>query len=91
MDKVKEEMNEIEDEIKSGDDDKLESEIGDLLFAVASLARKKDINPEQALNRTLEKFKKRFNHIEDCVKKSGRPFSGFTLDELEAFWQDAKG
>jgi len=91
MDKVKEELNEIEDEIKSGDNGKLESEIGDLLFAVASLARKKDINPEQALNRTLEKFKKRFNHIEDCVKKSGRPFSGFTLDELEAFWQDAKG
>ena len=91
MDKVKEELAEIEVEIKSGDNGKLETEIGDLLFAIASLARKKDINPEQALNKTLDKFKKRFNHIEDCVKKSGKPFADFTLDELEAFWQEAKG
>lgn len=90
LDKVKEELAEIEAEIKSGDNDKLESEIGDMLFALASLARKKDINPEQALNKTLEKFKKRFNHIEDCVRQSGKPFADFTLDELEAFWQQAK-
>lgn len=90
MDKVKEEMTEIEAEIKSGDNGKLESEIGDLLFAISSLARKKDINPEQALNKTLDKFKKRFNYIEEHVKKSGRPFADFTLEELETFWQAAK-
>ncbi len=90
MDKVKEELAEIEVEIANGDKVRLEDEIGDMLFAIASLARKKDINPEQALNRTLDKFKKRFNHIEDCVKKSGKPFADFSLDELESFWQDAK-
>lgn len=90
MNKVKEELAEIEIEIKSGDNEKLESEIGDMLFALASLARKKDINPEQALNKTLDKFKKRFNYIEDNVKKSGKPFAEFSLDELEAFWQEAK-
>ncbi len=90
MDKVKEELAEIEAEIESGDNEKLESEIGDMLFALASLARKKDINPEQALNKTLDKFKKRFNYIEDNVKKSGKPFAEFSLEELEAFWQQAK-
>ncbi len=90
LDKVKEEVGEIEVELKSADNAKIETEIGDLLFAVASLARKLDINPEQALNKTLDKFKKRFNYIEAQVKKSGRPFADFTLDELESFWQQAK-
>jgi len=91
MDKVKEETGEIEAEIKSGDKEKLETEIGDLLFVVASLARKLDINPEQALNKTLAKFAKRFNYIEDKVRQSGKPFSAFDMTQLEAWWQEAKG
>ncbi|MCX6827336.1 MAG: nucleoside triphosphate pyrophosphohydrolase [candidate division Zixibacteria bacterium] len=90
MDKVKEEIQEIEAEIKSGDKDHLEEEIGDLLFVTASLARKLEINPEQALNKTLTKFAKRFAYIEIKVKESGRKFGDFTLDELESFWQEAK-
>lgn len=90
MEKVKEELSEVEEEIESGDKDKLESEIGDLLFVVSSLARKMDINPEQALNRTLKKFAKRFNHIEDKVKESGKGWDQFTIDQLEAWWQEAK-
>jgi tetrapyrrole methylase family protein / MazG family protein len=90
MDKVKEEVAEVEAEILSADKDRLEDEIGDLLFVTASLARKLEIDPEQALNRTLMKFSKRFNYIERKVKESGKNFGAFTLDELEQFWQDAK-
>lgn len=88
--KVKEEINEIETVLESGDTIKLEEEIGDLLFALSSLARKLEINPEQALNKTLSKFAKRFRYIESRVNESGRSFDDFTLDELEAFWQEAK-
>ena len=90
MDKIREETAEIETELSDGNKEKLESEIGDLLFAISSLARKCDINPEQALNKTLEKFQKRFNYIEEKVRRSGKTFDDFTLDELEAFWQQAK-
>ena len=90
MDKIREETAEIETELSDGNKEKLETEIGDLLFAISSLARKCDINPEQALNKTLEKFQKRFNYIEEKVRRSGKTFDDFTLDELEAFWQQAK-
>ena len=90
MDKVKEGIGEIEVEMQNGDSEKLEHEIGDVLFAISSLARKMDINPEQALNKTLQKFQKRFNHIEDKVAESGKPFDAFTLDQLETWWQEAK-
>ncbi len=91
LDKIKEEIGEIEHEIHNGGKDELEDEIGDVLFAISSLARKLDINPEQALNRTLLKFQKRFNYIEDKVRESGKGFSEFSLDELESWWQEAKG
>jgi len=90
MDKVKEEIGELETELKANDTDKLENEIGDLLFALSSLARKLDINPEQALNRTLDKFSRRFGYIEKKVKESGKTFDSYTLDELEQLWQEAK-
>jgi tetrapyrrole methylase family protein/MazG family protein len=90
MQKVKEEVQEIEDELSANNRVHLEEEIGDLLFVTASLARKLDINPEQALNKTLAKFTKRFGYIEMKVKESGRKFDDFTIDELEAWWQEAK-
>jgi len=90
MDKIKEEIGEVEVEIQNGDKEKLEHEIGDVLFAISSLARKMDINPEQALNKTLQKFQKRFNHIEAKVAESGKTFDAFNLDQLEAWWQEAK-
>lgn len=90
MEKVREEVDEVEAEIDSGKKEALESEIGDLLFVTASLARKLDINPEQALNKTLKKFAKRFNYIEAKVKESGKGWDAFTIDELEAWWQEAK-
>ncbi len=90
MAKVKEEIGEIEAAVQSGSKADMENEIGDVLFAVASLARKLDINPEQALNKTLMKFAKRFNFIEDKVRESGKGWDSFTLDQLESWWQEAK-
>ncbi len=90
MDKVKEEIDELDAELQANNHENLENEIGDLLFAISSLARKNEINPEQALNKTLDKFSKRFGYIEKKVKQSGKTFDSFTLDELEAWWQEAK-
>ncbi len=90
MIKVREEVAEVEAELDGGQKEALENEIGDLLFVTASLARKLDINPEQALNKTLKKFAKRFNYIEDKVKESGKGWDDFTIDDLEAWWQEAK-
>ncbi|UCD95237.1 MAG: nucleoside triphosphate pyrophosphohydrolase [Candidatus Zixiibacteriota bacterium] len=90
LDKIKEEIDEIESELKSNGPARLESEIGDLLFAVSSFARKLEINPEQALNKTLDKFADRFRYIEEKVRQSGKSFDDFTLDQLEAWWQEAK-
>jgi len=89
--KVREEVEEIETELSKNDKAHLEEEIGDFLFVTASLARKLEINPEQALNRSLAKFTKRFEYIEQKVKESGKRFGDFTLEELESWWQEAKG
>jgi tetrapyrrole methylase family protein/MazG family protein len=90
LEKIKEETDEIASEIDTGDRARLTDEIGDLLFAVSSMARKLEIDPEQALNKTLDKFAARFAYIEKKVKESGRNFGDFTLEELERFWQEAK-
>jgi MazG family protein len=70
--------------------DALESEIGDLLFAVANLARHLGIDPERALAGTNAKFRRRFGHLERRLSEQGRGVEGAELDELEALWQEAK-
>ncbi|MET3700068.1 tetrapyrrole methylase family protein/MazG family protein [Bacillus oleivorans] len=92
LEKVKEEIAEIETELNAPqiDRSKLAKEIGDLLFASINVARLSKIHPEDALRMTNEKFIKRFRHIEERVKQSGKSFKDFTLDELDAFWDEAK-
>lgn len=90
LDKMAEETDEIKAEIEADDKERLSEEIGDLLFAVASLARKFEINPELALKRALGKFSARFSRLEQEVKASDRPFGEYTLDQLEAIWQRVK-
>lgn len=65
-------------------------EIGDLLFSVANLARHLGVDPEDALRRTLEKFTKRFQYLEQELKKNDRVPSEATIDELQRLWEDAK-
>lgn len=90
MSKMREEFLEIESELSSGNKSKLTDEIGDMLFATVSLARKLEIDPEEALKKGLDKFSGRFQKLEVAVKKSGRGFGDHSLKELEDIWQANK-
>ena len=87
--KIHEELAEVEAEITSADDEALEAEIGDLLFAVINLARHKKINPESALRGTNDRFYQRFRHVELCAEKNGG-WSSMSPDDLNDAWNDAK-
>lgn len=88
--KIDEELGELRGEMKGGDPERLADEIGDLLFAVSSLARKLGVDPERALKGALAKFRERFTRLEDEVNKSGKKFGQMTLDQLESIWQSIK-
>ena len=88
VDKIAEEAREVVD--AGHDPDKRTEEIGDLLFAVANLARHLKVDPEAALRAANAKFTRRFHFIEAALKAEGREPSGASLDEMEALWQKAK-
>lgn len=92
LDKIKEEIEELTVEVKADTPDraKIEDELGDVLFAIANLARHLEIQPEAALKRTNAKFRRRFAHIEDAASAEDRPLTDLSLDEMEAHWQAAK-
>jgi MazG family protein len=90
IDKLNEEIQEISQELVSKDKQKLSEEIGDLLFATASLARKLEIDPEQALRSSLRKFRSRFDKLQQEVTQSGKKFEDFSLEQLEEIWQRIK-
>jgi len=85
--KVDEEIQEVKE---ATDQDHIEEEIGDLLFAVVNLARHKQVNPEAALQRANDKFKSRFQHIERSLSEQGKHPTDCNLEELEALWLQAK-
>ena len=93
LDKLAEEIGEIEAELTAPvrEPERLEDEVGDLLFAVANLARLLKVDPDQALRRTNAKFIRRFASIETALAAKGRGPAEATLDEMEALWQAAKG
>ncbi len=88
--KVKEETEEVEQEIKSGNHKGLEDEFGDLLFAVINAARLHGVNPENALEHTNRKFIRRFNYLESEAKRMGKNLKEMTLEEMDAIWDEAK-
>ena len=88
--KVHEEIAEVEAEMQSGDKERLEAEFGDLFFALINACRKSGIDPENALEATNKKFIRRFNHIEKRVAEQDKMVSEVPLEELEAYWQEAK-
>lgn len=88
--KVKEEIAEVEEEIKSGDAVKTEEEFGDLLFSVINAARLYGVNPDNALEKTNRKFIKRFNYLEAKAKEMGKSLKEMTLEEMDAIWNEAK-
>jgi ATP diphosphatase len=89
--KLREEISEIEAELDANSPERLADEVGDLLFAVANLARHLKVDADQALRRTNAKFVKRFKSIEAALAAQGRTPAGASLDEMEALWQAAKG
>jgi nucleoside triphosphate diphosphatase len=92
IDKIEEELGELRAELEAGkvDHNRLTDELGDVLFAVANLARHCKVDPEVALRATNDKFEKRFRYIEKKLGEQGRKPADATLEEMEALWQDAK-
>lgn len=89
-DKVKEELNELQHEVETGDQEKTEAEFGDLFFSLINAARLYDIDPETALERTNKKFIKRFNYLEEQTIKKGLSLKEMSLDEMNVVWEAAK-
>ena len=90
LDKIREEIGEIDEAMADGTPAKIKDEIGDLLFAVVNLARHTGVDPEAALRGTNEKFVRRFRHIESTLSTRGVSLNDASLDEMDALWNDAK-
>lgn len=88
--KVNEELDEFRAEAAQNNREKEEAEFGDLLFSLINYARFRGINPEDALEKTNLKFIKRFQHLENKARESGRELSSMSLDEMDVFWNEAK-
>ena len=89
-DKVQEEIQEFKVEVAAGNQDKMESEFGDVLFSMINYARFLNINPEDALERTNKKFIKRFQYLESKAQELGKQLMEMTLAEMDVFWEEAK-
>lgn len=89
-DKVNEELNELKAEINNMDSDKMEAEFGDLFFSIINAARLYKINPDNALERTNQKFIRRFNYIEEHTIKQGKSLKEMSLQEMDKLWNEAK-
>jgi len=89
-DKVKEELAELQHEVETENQEKVEAEFGDLFFSLINAARLYDIDPEIALERTNKKFIKRFNYLEGETIKKGQPLKKMTLEQMNVVWEAAK-
>lgn len=88
--KVKEEIGEFETEVEHMDKEKATEEFGDVMFSLINVARLYKINPDNALEKTNQKFIKRFNYVEQKLKEAGKTFQETTLEEMEKYWNEAK-
>ena len=89
-DKVREELNELEAELRKEDKENSTKELGDFLFSVINAARLYHLNPDNALEHTNQKFISRFGYIEQHVKAARKEFKDLTLEEMDALWNEAK-
>ena len=88
--KVREELDELEEELRKENKERSTQELGDFLFSVINAARLYHINPDNALELTNQKFIRRFNYLEQHSIKAGRPLTEMSLEEMEQLWQAAK-
>lgn len=89
-DKVKEEISEVETEMKAQNPQNTEKEFGDLFFSIVNAARLYDVVPENALELTNKKFIRRFNFLEKKANEMGKKLKDMTLGEMDALWNEAK-
>jgi ATP diphosphatase len=88
--KIREELDEVEAELDSDSQTRQAEEVGDLLFAIANLARHLNLDPEGAVRTANAKFRRRFRHIEERIADAGKKLAEASLDEMEALWSEAK-
>ncbi len=88
--KVREELEELEAELRSEDTQRAQAEFGDFLFSVINAGRLYHLNPDTTLDKTNDKFIRRFNYIEEHSIKIGKPLKDMTLGEMDALWNEAK-
>ncbi|HIJ94915.1 MAG TPA: nucleoside triphosphate pyrophosphohydrolase [Desulfuromonadales bacterium] len=88
--KVLEELHEFEEAWAGGDPTRMEDELGDLLFAIVNLGRFLSLNPEEALRKTISRFQKRFEHVENTLISKGVQMQDATLAEMDILWEQAK-
>lgn len=91
LDKLREELAELDGARKAGSQEALQDEIGDLLFVIVNIARFLKVDPEQALRGTNTKFRRRFAHVEQGLEVQGKSPKEATIEEMERLWQEAKG
>ena len=98
-DKVSEELGELDEAVAGGEHERIESELGDVLFALVNFARHHEVNAELALRKTADRFAGRFAHVEARVNeahggfprdKDGKPMRGLPLETLDGYWNEAK-
>ena len=90
FEKVKEELDELQHEVRVNDQEKIEAEFGDVLFSMINYARFLKVDPESALERTNKKFIKRFQYLEEKAKTNSKELKDMTLAEMDVFWEEAK-
>ncbi len=88
--KVLEELHELEETMTTGDEARMEAELGDLLFAIVNLGRFLSLDPEQALGKTIARFTARFTYVEESLHAAGRSMKDATLEEMDHLWAEAK-
>lgn len=88
--KVQEELEELRDAVARRDGRGMEEEVGDLLFSLVNFSRFIHVNPEDALRRTIDKFDRRFRHVERRLREEGRAPADATLEEMDRYWDEAK-
>ncbi|MDG1397248.1 MAG: nucleoside triphosphate pyrophosphohydrolase [Polaribacter sp.] len=88
--KVQEELSELNEEIKAGNNENIEKEFGDVLFSMINYARFIGVNPENALEKTNKKFINRFQYLEKAAKKENKQLSDMSLEEMDVFWNESK-
>ena len=89
-DKVVEELNEFKSACEKMNEQEQMAELGDVLFSIINFARFKNLNPEEALERTNKKFISRFQYLESCITRDGKNWEDMNLTEMDVYWNEAK-